>query len=302
MNYNGNMVIYLVLAANLMTALAYVIIMYWKTKRNYVFIRGGIMACCPVTALCCYFFSYIQDLVVSEKEVDYMNLSMDKTRKQFEQAVDKETEMKMLPLEEVLTVSTTRDRREAMINLLKTDVSDRLSLIRKAVENEDPETAHYAASALTDIFGRFTAEVNKLQGAYDKDRANREINEEYIDVVMRILGSGALFGVEELSYLYIYTGLVENLMGYHPGAVTSEHMAMMVKALYREGKSAEAEKWAEMSLEKWPDEEQPYMNILYIKYYLGKEEDFYKCLKELADSGIALSRKGLDIIRFWLKR
>lgn len=79
-------------------------------------------------------------------------------------------------------------------------------------------------------------------------------------------------------------------------------MAMMVKALYREGKSAEAEKWAEMSLEKWPDEEQPYMNVLYIKYYLGKEEDFYKCLKELADSGIALSRKGLDIIRFWLKR
>jgi hypothetical protein len=55
-------------------------------------------------------------------------------------------------------------------------------------------------------------------------------------------------------------------------------------------------------LEKWPDEEQPYMNVLYIKYYLGKEEDFYKCLKELADSGIALSRKGLDIIRFWLKR
>lgn len=302
MNYNRNMVIYFVLAVNFLAALAYVVIMYRKTKRNYVFIRGFIMACCPVTALCCYFFSYLQDLIVSEKEVDYMNLSMDKTKKHFEQAVDKETEMKKLPLEEVLTVSTTKDRREAMINLLKTDVSDRLSLIRKAVENEDPETAHYAASALTDIFGKFTAEVNQLQVAYDKDRSNREVNEEYIDVVMRILNSGALFGVEEMTYLYIYTGLVENLMGYHPRAVTSEHAAMMVKALCKEGKSAEAEKWAEMSLEKWPDDEQPYMNILYIKYYLGKEEDFYKCLKELADSGIALSRKGLDIIRFWLKR
>lgn len=260
------------------------------------------MILCPVTALACYFFSYMQDMIFKKQEVDYANLSMDKTKKEFELGIDKETEMKMLPMEEVLTVSTTKDRREAMINLLKTDVSDRLGLIRKAVENEDPETAHYAASALTDIFGKFTGEVNHLQAAYDSDRSNREINEEYIDVVLRILGSGALFGVEEMTYLYIYTGLIENLMKHHPKAVNGEQCAMMVKALYKEGKSAEAERWAELSLEKWPDEEQSYLNILYIKYNLGKEEEFYKYLKELTGSGIALSRKGLDIVRFWLKR
>lgn len=260
------------------------------------------MILCPVTALACYFFSYMQDMIFKKQEVDYANLSMDKTKKEFELGIDKEAEMKMLPMEEVLTVSTTKDRREAMINLLKTDVSDRLGLIRKAVENEDPETAHYAASALTDIFGKFTGEVNHLQAAYDSDRSNREINEEYIDVVLRILGSGALFGVEEMTYLYIYTGLMENLMKYHPKAVNGEQCAMMVKALYKEGKSAEAERWAELSLEKWPDEEQSYLNVLYIKYNLGKEEEFYKYLKELTGSGIALSRKGLDIVRFWLKR
>lgn len=302
MNYNGNMVIWLILLLNFLIALIYMIIMYAKTKMNYVFLRGIIMIFCPITATCCYFFSYLQDIIFEEKEVDYANLSMDKSKKEFEQGIDKEAEMKMLPIEEVLTVSTTKDRREAMINLLKTDVSDRLRLIRKAVENEDPETAHYAASALTDVFGKFTTEVNHLQAAYDSDRSNREINEEYIDVVLRILGSGALFGVEEMTYLYIYTGLVENLMLHHPKALSGEQCAMMVKALYKEGKSAEAEKWAELSLEKWPDDEQSYLNILYVKYNLGKEEEFYKCLKELTGSGIALSRKGLDIVRFWLKR
>lgn len=302
MNYNETMVICLVLVVNLLIALIYMITMYLKTKMSYVFLRGIIMIFCPITAPCCYFFSYLQDIIFKEQEVDYANLSMDKTKKEFEQRIDKEAEMKMLPLEEVLTVSTTKDRREAMINLLKTDVSDRLSLIRKAVENEDPETAHYAASALTDVFGKFTGEVNHLQAAYDNDRTNRDINEEYIDVVLRILGSGALFGVEEMMYLYIYTGLVENLMQHHPKALNGEQCAMMVKALYKEGKSAEAEKWAELSLEKWPDDEQSYLNILYIKYNLGKEEEFYKCLKDLTGSGIALSRKGLDIVRFWLKR
>lgn len=301
MNYNES-TIWLILTTNFMIALFYMIIMYVKTKKSYVFIRGIIMILCPVTALACYFFSYMQDMIFKKQEVDYANLSMDKTKKEFELGIDKEAEMKMLPMEEVLTVSTTKDRREAMINLLKTDVSDRLGLIRKAVENEDPETAHYAASALTDIFGKFTGEVNHLQAAYDSDRSNREINEEYIDVVLRILGSGALFGVEEMTYLYIYTGLMENLMKHHPKAVNGEQCAMMVKALYKEGKSAEAERWAELSLEKWPDEEQSYLNVLYIKYNLGKEEEFYKYLKELTGSGIALSRKGLDIVRFWLKR
>ncbi len=301
MNYNES-TIWLILTTNFMIALFYMIIMYVKTKKSYVFIRGIIMILCPVTALACYFFSYMQDMIFKKQEVDYANLSMDKTKKEFELGIDKEAEMKMLPMEEVLTVSTTKDRREAMINLLKTDVSDRLGLIRKAVENEDPETAHYAASALTDIFGKFTGEVNHLQAAYDSDRSNREINEEYIDVVLRILGSGALFGVEEMTYLYIYTGLMENLMKHHPKAVNGEQCAMMVKALYKEGKSAEAERWAELSLEKWPDEEQSYLNVLYIKYNLGKEEEFYRYLKELTGSGIALSRKGLDIVRFWLKR
>lgn len=302
MNYNGNLIIWLILICNLLIALVYMIIMYLKNKMSYVFLRGIIMIFCPITAPLCYLISYLQEIFFKEAEVDYANISMDKTKKEFEQGIDKETEMKTLPLEEVLTTSTTRDRREAMINLLKTDVSDRLSLIRKAVENEDPETAHYAASALTDIFGKFTGEVNHLQVAYDNDRTNREINEEYIDLVLRILESGALFGVEEMSYLYIYTGLVENLLEHHPKAMTGEQCAMMVKALYKEGKSAEAEKWADLSLERWPDDEQSYLNILYIKYNLGKEEEFYQYLKRLTDSGIALSRKGLDIVRFWLKR
>lgn len=302
MNFNANMIVLLVLIVNLLIAVAYMVIMYMKTKMSYVFIRGIIMLLCPVTAFCCYFLSYVMGIIFKVQEVDYENLSMDKTKKEFEPEIDKDTEMKILPIEEVLTVSTTKDRREAMINLLKTDVSDSLGLIRKAVENEDPETAHYAASALTDVMGRFTAEINRLQVAYDNDRSNREINEEYIDALLRILSSGALLGVEEMMYLYIYTGLVENLMHHHPNALTNEQCAMMVRSLYKEGRGAEAEKWAEIALERWPDEEQTYLSILYIKYNLEKEEDFYKCLKDLGSSGIPLSPKGLDIMRYWIKR
>lgn len=299
---NEMMMVRQVLILNFVIAAVYTTVMYIRTQMRFVFVRGAIMLLCPVTAFSCYFFSYIMDLLFQEEEVDYANLSLDKTKKEFEQEIDREEEMKRLPMEEVLTVSTAKDRREAMINLLKSDVSDSMGLIRKAIDNEDPETVHYAASALTDIMSRFTAEVNRLQAVYDEDRTNREVNEDYIDAVLRILGSGALLGVEEMTYLYIYTGLVENLAKHYPAAVTGEQCEVMVRALYKEGKSQEAEKWAEFSMERWPDAEQSYRNILYIKYYLGKEEEFFKCLKELAGSGLALSPRGLDIMRYWMKR
>lgn len=302
MKYNGNMFVLLVLLVNFVIAVIYVAVMYRRMKKSYVFLRGATMLLCPVTAPCCYFFSYIIGVFFKQEEIDYENLSMDKTKKEFEQEIDKDAEMKMLPIEEVLTVSTTKDRREVMINLLKTDVTDNLGLIRKAVENEDPETAHYAASMLTDIMGKFTGEMNRMQVAYDNDRTNRENNEEYIDVMLRILGSGILLGVEEMMYLYIYIGLMENLIQNHPNAITNEQCAMMVKSLYKVGRGSEAEKWAAISMEKWPDEELAYLNMLYIKYNLEKKEDFYKCLNELVGSGIPLSPKGLDIMRYWLKR
>lgn len=299
MKYSGESIVWIIIAVNCLIALVYMLIMRIGTKKKYVFIRGMIMLLCPVTASLCYLFSFVQDYIIRGKYVDYDSLSIDKTKMVFEKKIDKETELKTLPIEEVLTVAAAKDRREAMLNLLKTNVSGHLHLVRLAVENEDSETAHYAASVLTDIFGKFNSELSYLQAAYDKDRKNREINEEYIDAVLKILNSGALFGVEETRYLYIYTGLMENLNQNHPKAVTGEQCGMMVKALYKEGKSAQAEEWARMTLERWPDDEQSYLNVMYIEYCLGKKAEFHDIIRKLSESGIPLSRKGLDIVRFW---
>lgn len=52
MNYNENTLIWLLLIANLFIAVNYMIIRYEQTKMRYVFLRGIIMICCPVTAVC----------------------------------------------------------------------------------------------------------------------------------------------------------------------------------------------------------------------------------------------------------
>ena len=108
--------------------------------------------------------------------------------------------------------------------------------------------------------------------------------------------------MEETKYDYMYINLMENLEKFHPDAITEDHFAMMVKALEKVGKVKEAEDWAERSLLRQPDSEQAYLNVMYIKYVLGKEEEFEEILRKLTKSSVSLSQKGLDIVRFWLAK
>lgn len=302
MRLNSEEIILGIIIANTVIAFIYMAIGWRIWGLSYVFLRGITMLVCPVVGPCCYGVCFLIELIFPKSDEGYSKLSIDKSRREYVAKVDKEYEMEVLPLEEVLTVSSAKDRRRAMLNMLKMDISENLNLVRKAVENEDSETSHYAASALTDVFNQFNLELNDLQVKYDNDRSNQQTNTEFLDVVLRILNSGGLVGVEETKYYYMYINLMLNLEKYHWEAITEEYYAMMVKALQKVGKLPDAEKWAELSLQRQPDVEQSYLNVMYIKYILGKEEEFEEILKKLTGSNIALSQKGLDIVRFWLKR
>ena len=302
MSTNSEAIILGIIIINTVIAIIYMFIMWFAKRQPHVFLRGVTMLLCPVVGICCYFFCFLFEMLFPKGNVDYDNLSMDKRKKEFLETVDREHEMEVLPLEEVLTVSVAKDRRRAMLNMLKMDISEKLSLVRKAVENDDSETSHYAAAALTDVFNQFNLQLNDIQVKYDSDRSDKKTNVEFLDIVLRILNSGGLLGVEETKYYYMYINLVLNLETYHPEAITETYYAMMVNALEKVGKIQEAEKWAKKSLECQPDVEQSYLNVMYIKYILGKEEDFEEVLKKLTGSNIALSQKGLDIVRFWLAK
>lgn len=298
---NTTRIVWLVFVLNTVIALLYMVIQGARKKQSYILSRGMIMLLCPVTGVLVYLASYIIGLVLKEQEVDYSNISMSKDKKQFYQKLDKIKESGTLPMEEVLSVSTSKDRRAAMMNLLKMDVNDNLGLIRKAVENDDVETSHYAASALTEALGKFSVQLNEYQVAYDKDRTKLETNREFIDAVVRILDSGALIGVEEKKYQYMLVHIVENMNHYHREELTESDYSHVINALCGVGNVAEAEKWADQSFMDYPQSEQSYLNILLVKYLLNKKEDFEDTMNRLKSSRIPLSQKGLDIVRYWSK-
>ncbi|MCD7736728.1 MAG: hypothetical protein LUI07_07195 [Lachnospiraceae bacterium] len=294
--------VWLALVINAVAAVLYMIVMGIRMRQRYVLSRGIIMLLCPGTAVLVYFFSYLGSLFLHEKDVDYDNISMSKERKIFLQMVDKELESNVIPIEAALTVADTSDRREIMLNLLKMDVSENIGLIRRAVENEDTETSHYAASALTEAVGKYTAELNVLRERYEMDRTSGKSNRDYIDAVVRVLEKDILDGEEKRKYLYILTDLIKNLRENHFDELREEDYIGMVKALCETGELLEADKWAMEAIDREPEKEETYLSALKVKYLLRKEEEFTDILDKLRRSGIFLSRRGVEMVAFWTNK
>lgn len=287
------------LIINTVIAVLYIIIQSIRRKGNFVVFRGLLMILCPGTGIMIYGCSYLIGLVFPKEEVNYSEISMSKERKTFLQVLDKEKESEVLPLEEVLTVSTPKERRKAMMNLLKMDVNKNLGLLRTAVENEDVETSHYAASALTERMGKFSVQFQEDQVAYDRDHTAYEPCRHYFDAVAELLDTGALIGEERRKYQYTLVQLAETMNTYHAREMTSEDYQRIVRCYCDLGKIKDAAKFASLGLKFYPEDEKSFLGIMYIAYKSDNRGLFEEALKQLKASRLPLSKEGLAIVRYW---
>ena len=61
----------------------------------------------------------------------------------------------MIPLEEAIAITEKQDLRSLMMNVVSSDIKNSLASITLALNSEDTETAHYAASVLQDALNDF---------------------------------------------------------------------------------------------------------------------------------------------------
>ena len=97
----------------------------------------------------------------------------------------------------------------------------------------------------------------------------------------------------------LYVDLINNLNKYHPDMLDTEHYHNVVECLLKIGRYDDADKWAELSIERQPNMEQSYLNALNVKYKTEKWDEFKSVLDRMLKSGAQLSEKGIGIVRFW---
>ena len=284
--------IYQIVVVNTAIVLAYLLLFTLLGKFRPAVCKSIVMFLTPPFGVICFVVNFIVSLFDRKSDIDYLELTFSKEKREFAKQTDYETEKEFVPLDEALIISDVEDKRRALLNVLKADVSNNMKSLVKALDNEDPETAHYAAAALMDILQKYSKKLAGFQQKYQENPQDADINKEYADTTFEYISSGVLGEIEVKKYSHLYVELIDNLNTFHPEMLDTEHYKNVVECLINIGKYDDADRWANLSIERQPNMEQSYLNALNVKYKTEQWEDFKIVLDKMLKSGAQLSQKG----------
>ena len=152
-----------VLALNTILTLLYLLLSLLRPKerRGSSLLRGFVMLLCPVVAPCFFLLSWAFYRLFLHRPVDLADVIFSKEHVKTYLKADESRESNFVPLEEAITVTDTNSTRELMMEVVRRDVSSSLATIALALNSEDSEVSHYAASVLQETMDKLRTDYQR---------------------------------------------------------------------------------------------------------------------------------------------
>ncbi len=273
-----------------------------KGNRGYL-IKALVMFLCPVAGLCYFFLSYVLYKVFFSKDVDLADVIFSKERVKSYMKADEDRERNMVPLEEAILVTDKDNLREYMMNVVKGDVQKSLSSILLALNSEDTETSHYAASVLQEILNNFRTTVQKnmyeiRNGTDDEERIVR--CGILIDYMNQVLKQNVFSEMEQRMFVSELDSICECLYSIDTMRMTALWLEAVSMRCLDVREYEKSEKWCARSAALYPNTLSSFTCSL--KYYFsrGDREQFFKTLEALKRSDVVIDRETLELIRVFI--
>lgn len=212
-------------------------------------------------------------------------------------SVDKERELNVVPIDDALSVSYHRERRQALIEVLKQDTIQYIEVLQRAISNEDTETSHYAVSAILEIKTKLLNSLQDFEVKYENESGNVKLSRAYIDVLASYLKSGFLDYRTKRKYQYKYVQVLDHHLKHHE--LDENLFVTKINTEIDIGNFPDAEQTAIEYLEHFPLSEQAYMSQLKLYFSTRSNLKLQQTLERLKNSPIRLTNQGLTTIRFW---
>ena len=263
-----------------------------------ILIKAVVIALCPVVGVVFICLSYLWYKVFMSAPVDLEDVIFGKDHPKFETKAEEDKERNMIPLEEAIAITEKQDLRSLMMNVVSSDIKNSLASITLALNSEDTETAHYAASVLQDALNDFRTTIDKeykaiLDDEPDKlDRCRNLIN--YMD---QVLSQKVFIEMEQRNYVGIMETVGEILYREEPDSITSNQFGAISLRLLGIEDFENCEKWCERGRIHCPSALSAYTCQLKLFFSQGRRDDFFRCIEELKASPIVIDKETLELIR-----
>lgn len=298
-------VIFLII--NLIVSLLYLLIgmIFNKTSRKKVAMRSLIMLYAPGLGPLLFLVSFIFYRLLFYRKVDLSDVVFSKEKSKELVRINEDKERDFVPVEEAIEVADKGELRELVLNMAQGDYSESLSAINMALNAEDTETSHYAASILQDAINDFRMLVRKenarINDIDEEDESKREqlifdIKKLFI-YMNKVLEQHILSKLEQNGYTDILDRLLEKYYRLAGASITSEMYEAVALRLIETEKYDRARSWCERALWRYPNTLSSYTSLIKLYFSSGDRENFFKTMQELKESNIVIDRDTLELIR-----
>ena len=275
------------------------------TSRKKVAMRSLIMLYAPGIGPLLFFISYLFYRLLFYRKVDLSDVVFSKEKSKELVRINEEKERDFVPVEEAIEVADKGELRELVLNMAQGDYSESLSAINMALNAEDTETSHYAASILQDAINDFRMLVRKenarINDIDEEDESKREqliFDIKKLFVYMnKVLEQRILSKLEQNGYTDILDKLLEKYYRLAGASITSEMYEAMALRLIETEKYDRARSWCERALWRYPNTLASYTTLIKLYFSCGDRENFFKTMQELKESNIVIDRETLELIR-----
>lgn len=310
---NGRLKVFvLILILNLIITVVYLIFCHIKERRFSpgIWMKAGVMLACPVIGPLFLLLAWLFYRLFMGQAMDLEDVIFNKERKEVFLRPDEEVERNLVSVEEALAVTDTKNLRQLIMNILRGDYRESLSSIALALNSEDSETSHYAASVLQDVLNDFRLNVEKkyqkcIQGA----QAAEELEEkeicvraciDLIEYMNPVLEQKIFTDIEQKSMVQKMNDICEQAWNLDREKISSACFEMISMRLLELKEYVPCEIWCDRARSQYPETLASYTCQLKLYFSSGQREKFFYTMDLLKQSDIMIDNETLELIRTFL--
>lgn len=268
-------------------------------RKTYI-IRFAVMLLCPVIAPLFFFLTHLLYLTVFRFQVNLEDVIFNKERVKTQVKANEDRERNVIPVEEALAVSDEKNLRMAVMNIIKGDMQESLSSVALALNSDDSESAHYAASILSEKLNEFRVGVHKLyREMKEEDSESTKYEEELIAYMNDFLKQKVFVELEQSRFVRMMEEAMELLYEKDASKISAEWYESLCLHLLEDRDFVNMDKWCQRLEEQYPDELCNYTCRLKMYFTLKNREAFFQILNTLKNSNIIIDSETLEMIRIF---
>ncbi|WP_221372618.1 hypothetical protein [Clostridium perfringens] len=204
----------------------------------------------------------------------------------------------LIPAEEALILNNNSIKRDLIKDVLKKDTYKYRNVLLNALMDEDTETSHYAATAITQMKGKLTILMQKFEADYEKNPKCQENADMFLKAIKDYIESNFIDSKECNKLKNIYKKVLEQYK--QSFKFTSYQFEELIKIYINLKEYKSALECTNEFKEQFKDDIRPYTLLLEIYYCLKDKKNFNNIILEIRESNLILDSQSLDLLRFWI--